>query len=151
MDVTPHRKFFRRFLVVWIAAVIILLAIFAIFFSPLSPFHYCSQVGCRDTLELTLSNEPNTPYTILLTSSTGDTRLVTCIPGEASASTDMSVVCRPGIVNIYGYTPTTVSVTVSWQGGYYDITGAPRYVSFRPNGLFCPPSCRLGKLSVVLP
>lgn len=151
MDTTPQRRFLRRFLVVWIAAVSILIVLYAIFFSPLSPFHYCSQVGCRDTLELILSHEPTSPYTILLTSPSGETRRVSCTPGKASASTDMSAVCRTGIVSIYGFTPSIVSVTISWQGGSYSLNGTPGYDSFRPNGLFCPPTCRIGKLSLYLP
>ncbi len=151
MDTSPLRQFLRRFSVVWIVAVIILLALYTVFLSPLSPFYTCSQVGCRDTLKLTLSHEPTSPYTILLTGPSGETRRVSCSPGEAKASADMSALCRTGIVSIYGFTPSTVTVTITWQGGSYTMTGTPSYDSFRPNGLFCPPTCRLGKLSVNLP
>ena len=151
MDASPLRKILRRFLVVWIVAVITLLVLYAIFFSPLSPLHSCSQIGCRDTLELNLGHGPISPYTILLTGPSGETRRVSCTPGEATASTDMSALCRTGIVSIYGFTPSTVTVTITWQGGSYTMSGTPSYDSFRPNGLFCPPTCRLGKLSVDLP
>jgi hypothetical protein len=151
MYTSPFRKFLRRYLLVWIVAVAVLLVLYVIFLSPLSPFHRCTLIGCRDTLELTLSHEPTSPYTLLLTSSTGETRRITCTPGVASANSDNSAICRTGIVSIYRFTPSSVTVVITWPGESYSMSGDPVYDTFHPNGLFCPPICRLGKLSLDLP
>ncbi len=148
---TPVQKFLRRFLVGWIVIVIVLLVLYVIFLSPLSPFHMCTLMGCRDTLDLMLTHEPTSPYTIQLTSSTGETRQITCTPGKISMESDNSVICRTGIVTIYGFTPAKVAVEITWQDGSFKIDGTPTYKNFRPNGPFCAPTCRLGKLAVNLP
>jgi hypothetical protein len=147
----PSRKLIRRIVIIWIVVIIILAMLYVLVISPLSPFHRCTLMGCRDSLKLTLSHEPPTQYTLLATSSTGASRSVTCTPGETSAASDTSTLCRTGIVTIYGFTPADVTVSITWQGGSYTMHGSPIYQAFRPNGIFCPPSCQLGRLSVELP
>ncbi len=152
MNTTPSGKFLQRFLIVWIIAVIFVVLFLFVFISPLSPFHACTLIGCRDTLQLKLAHEPLSQYTILLTSSSGETRSVTCSPGKISATNPTDAMCRTGIVSIYGFSPAEVTVQVTWQGGDYTTTnGHPEYTTFHPNGIFCPPACRLGKLSIELP
>lgn len=151
MYTSPFGKFLRRFLIIWIIAVVLVVVFLLIFVSPLSPFHTCTLIGCRDALQLSLTHEPPGQYSILLTSSTGETRSVTCAPGVNSASGAIEALCRTGSVIIYGFTPADVTVEITWQGGSYTTTGHPDYTSLHPNGLFCPPTCRLGKLSILLP
>ncbi len=151
MYTSPIQKFLRRFVVIWLLAIVILLALYVIFLSPLSPLHQCTLIGCRDLLELKLSHEPTSTYTLLVTDPTGDTRRITCTPGLSSASSNGSAICRTGIVTIYQFSPAQVTVTITWQAGSYSVSGSPRYETFHPNGLFCPPRCRLGKLSLDLP
>jgi hypothetical protein len=148
---SPFQRFLRRFLVIWIVLVVIIGALFVIFLSPLSPFHRCTLMGCRDTLDLILTHEPPGQYTILLTSPSGEVRRLTCIPGQVSSQEELSALCRVGIVTLYGFVPSQVTVEVTWQAGSYTLSGSPSYQRFRPNGLFCPPACLLGKLSVNLP
>jgi hypothetical protein len=151
MNTPPSRKLIRRIVIIWIVIIIIFALVYGLFFSPLSPFHRCTLMGCRDSLELTLSHEPPTQYTLLLTSSTGESRSVTCTPGETSAASDTSALCRTGIVTIYGFAPGDVTVSITWEGGSYSMRGSPVYQTFHPNGISCPPSCQSGRLSVELP
>ena len=151
MYTPPYSKLVRRLVVIWIVAVMLFAFVYGVFFSPISPFHACTLVGCRDTLELTLSHEPAGQYTLQLTNASGESRRITCTPGVSTATSDASAICRSGIVTIYGYAPASVTVDITWQGGYYDMSGVPVYETFHPNGLFCPPSCRLGKLRLELP
>ncbi len=151
MYTKKYNIWIRRLFFAWIAVIVVLAVVYGIFLSPISPFHYCTLIGCRDTLELTFTHEPPTQYSILLTAQDGETRSLTCTPGESTAANGVSATCRKGIVTIYGFTPGKVAVDISWQGGSYSTTGNPDYRTFRPNGLFCPPACRLGKLTIAIP
>ena len=144
-------KFFRTLIIIWIAVVILAALVYGLFFSPLSPFHQCTLIGCRDTLELSLSHEPNVQYSILLTSQDGTTRNITCTPGSNTASGDATAICRTGIVTVYGFAPKSVNVEISWKGGNYTTYTSPSYAPFRPNGPFCLPECRLGRVFIQLP
>ncbi len=151
MYTPPYSRWIRCIVRIWIAVLVILAVVYGILLSPISPLHRCTLMGCRDTLELSLSHEPSSAYTVELTSSTGETRQITCTPGQISARSDTSARCRNGIVTFYGLSPAGVEIVITWQAGSYQVNGSPTYATFRPNGLFCPPSCRLGKLSVSLP
>ncbi len=151
MYTSPLERFLRHFLFVWVIAVVLVVIFLFIFVSPLSPFHQCTLIGCRDALDLTISREPHSEYTIKLTSNTGETRSVTCTPGTVSASGPIDALCRTGIVTVYGFSPAEVTVQITWQGGSYMVTKRPEYTTLHPNGIFCPPSCRLGKISLELP
>jgi len=119
--------------------------------SPLSPLHMCTLIGCQDALELTFSREPPGQYSVQLTTSTGETRSVSCTNGEFSSADDTSYICKTGIISIYNFTPASVTVEIRWQGGSYTTSGQPTYTSFQPNGPSCPPTCRVGKMLVELP
>lgn len=151
MYMPAYRKIIRILFFAWIVIVVVVAMIYGIFLSPISPFHKCTLMGCRDTLELTFTHEPPQRYTILLKSPAGDTRTITCNTGEITPAAGMSSICRVGIVTVYGFTPKDLTVEVTWQGGSYTTTGRPSYAAFRPNGLFCPPSCQLGKLTLEIP
>ena len=129
----------------------ILIVLFAIPSFPISPLHMCTLIGCRDSLELTFSHEPPGQYNVLLTTSTGETRNVSCNNSEISSVDATVAMCRSGVVTVYDFTPADVTIVVSWQGGRYSTNGAPTYTSFQPNGPDCPPTCRSGKLTIELP
>jgi hypothetical protein len=148
---SPFQRFLRRFSVVWIIIFGVILGLFILFIAPLSPFHRCTLIGCQDTLELSLSHEPPSRYAVVVTASTGEARTITCTPSVVSAASDVSTLCRTGIITIYGFTPSQVTVDISWQGGNYSTNGRPTYETFRPNGIFCPPTCRLARLLLEVP
>ena len=151
MKMSPVQCFIRRYTVLWIAIFVLIMVVFILFLSPLSPFHRCTLIGCRGTLELTLSHEPPSQYSMTVTASTGETRTVTCTPGEIKADNDSASLCRTGIVTIYGFTPSQVTVDIGWEGGSYSTSARPVYETFRPNGIFCPPVCTLARLSLAMP
>jgi hypothetical protein len=149
---TPaYKKYVRIFAVIWIAICIILALVYGLFYSPVSPLYPCTLIGCRDTLDLVFSPEPPLQYSILLTAQDGKTRSVTCIPGTTSAADDVSAICRNGTVSIYGFTPPGLTVEVTWSEGHYIASFEPVYETFYPNGRFCPPECRIGRISIELP
>jgi hypothetical protein len=151
MFTSRFHKFNRRLSMIGIVSLVVLLVLIGLFISPLSPFHMCTLIGCRDTLELTLSHEPTSPYTALFTSATGETRTFTCTPNQISAADDLSIFCRLGTITIYGFTPSYVSIEINWLNERYSASVQPSYEILRPNGLFCPPSCRVGKIRIELP
>lgn len=151
MHIPPTRKNILRLAIIWIVAMIILALVYANFLSPLSPNHQCTLIGCQDSLEISLAHEPPRPYSLVLTSSTGEVRRVVCVADEVTAVDAISDLCRAGIITIYEFTPTEVTVDISWTGGNYSTSGQPSYEIIQPNGPSCPPACQIGKLPISLP
>ena len=155
MDFSTIKNSLVRFKVPLILFAILLVLLLAFLASPFSPTHLCTLMSCLDSLELTLKAEPPHEYTVkVIATSSGETRRVTCVPGESRASypdvTTEAAICDQGKVTFLAFAPEEVSVQVTWQGGNYNATGQPTYDSFRPNGRFCPPICQQGKLQVDL-
>jgi hypothetical protein len=155
MDFSTLKNSLVRFKVPLILFATILVLLLAFLASPFSPTHLCTLMSCLDSLELTLVAEPPHEYTVkVIATNSGQTRRVTCVPGESRASypdvTSEAAICDQGKVTFLDFAPEEVSIQVIWQEGNYNFTGQATYDSFRPNGRFCPPECRRGKLSVDL-
>jgi hypothetical protein len=99
MHASPFPRFLRRFLFIWILAIIVIGLLLVVFISPLSPFHPGSRVGCQDTVRLILTHETLAQDTLALMNTSGETRNGTCSPGKVSCSQGSSVLCRVGIVS----------------------------------------------------
>ncbi len=144
----------KRFRLILITGTV-LLVIYIFIQSPLSPLHMCTLMGCQDSLVLSLSNEPDVDYSLRVTSSSGETRKVDCTPGEDkihySDSSPAPIRCQNGKVTFFDFAPDQVSIVIDWHGQSFTSHGDPSYASFRPNGYFCPPVCRVGKFQVDIP
>ncbi len=112
-------------------------------------------MGCFDSLEVTFSHLPPAEYTLMAISDTGEVRRATCVPGEDTSKTISAYpagpICKASSVVFYDFAPHKVQVQVIWQGGEASETVEPSYRTFRPNGAFCAPSCRQGKVQVNIP
>ncbi len=157
MDSSPFGKFIRRFWIPLIvsAFVLVALVVYSFLNSPISPTHMCTLMGCFNGLEITLMPEPPQQYTVRLTTSTGETRSVTCTPGKYEAhfpgSASTPYICGEGQVTFIEFTPQEVTIDIAWQGGSFSTSSDPTYESFKPNGPGCDPECRTGKIQVELP
>ena len=155
IDKIQSRKLIQRISILILITSAIFVVIFGIILSPLSPLRMCTLMGCQDSLVLSLSNEPDVEYSLTVTSSSGETRKVDCIPGEDkiynSDSFPAPILCQNGKVTFFDFAPNQVSIVITWQGESITSSGDPSYVSFRPNGLFCPPVCRGGRFQVDIP
>jgi len=146
------RKFLNRFKIPLIVVVLLLMVAIGYLASPYSPTRMCTLMGCRDSLEIILSVEPAQVYEVSITTPEGDSRSVSCTPGESepgySPSAGTIALCEHGTVSFMDFDPQQVTVKITWSGGSYSTTGSPIYTSFQPNGRYCPPECRGGKLQV---
>lgn len=155
MNFSPFKSFLLRFRIPLILLTIVLVLLLAFLASPYSPTHICTLMACFNSLELSLGVEPPQEYTVeVIATSSGETRSVTCVPGEYKAShpdsTSNAAICNAGKVTFLGFDPDEIQLEVIWQGGNFSLEGQPTYESFRPNGRYCPPECRRGKLQVDL-
>jgi hypothetical protein len=142
-----------RFVMPLMLVLAVLLLIFGFLKSPLSPLHMCTLMGCFDSLEIILFGEPPQDYTLQVTSNTGETRRATCTLGEDKYSDTYpaTTICRNTSVTFYDFSPSQVTIEITWQGGSFSTSGHPSYESVRPNGRFCDPVCQVGKLLVNTP
>jgi hypothetical protein len=155
MDKLHPNRLSRFFTILIILLLVIILAVFGYFVSPISPERVCTLIGCRDSLELDLSQGPPGAYTVVVTADSGETRTVSCSVGESSAQSSGSppstATCQPGKVIFFDYAPSSVTVAITWQGGSFTTSGSPTYHVFQPNGPSCPPECQAGIFQLNLP
>jgi hypothetical protein len=155
MENLGKNRLSRFFTILLILILVLILAVFGYFVSPISPERVCTLMGCRDSLTLDLSQEPPTQYTIVLTDDSGETRSATCTPGvslaQSSSSPPSTAICQAGKVTFFDFAPPSVAVAVTWQRGSFSTSGRPSYHVFQPNGPSCPPECQAGDLQVNLP
>ncbi len=149
------RNFLLRFKIPLILIGMLLLAVIGILASPYSPIRMCTLMGCTDSLKITLSAEPTQTYEVLVTAPTGESRSVSCSPGESepsyTSSSGTMTICDHGTITFMNFSPKQVIIKITWSSGSYTATGLPAYEAFRPNGRYCPPECSIGKLQVSLP
>lgn len=155
MDKLHPNKLGRFFTILIVLLLVVILAVFGYFVSPISPERVCTLMGCRDSLELNFSQEPPSTYTVVVTADSGETRSATCTPGESAAQSSGSppetTTCQAGQVIYFDFTPSSVTVAITWQGGGFTASGNPTYHVFQPNGPSCPPECQAGIFQVNLP
>lgn len=149
MDKTPPNKLGRIFTIFMLLLLVVILALFGYSVSPIPPEQVCTLMACRDSLEIGLSHEPPTEYTLTLTTDSGDSRSISCTPQVSSHQS--SAICQPGKVTFFDFTPSSVTVEISWLGESFYIAGKPSYHIFQPNGPSCPPECQAGNFQVTLP
>lgn len=145
------KKLFPWFWIPIIVIIVVAVAVYAFLNSPVSPTHMCTLIGCRDYLELRLSHEPPQEYVVRVTSSTGESKSITCNPGSEIATASLTPDCQAGRVIFYDFVPDEVTIKITWQSGSYSTSGHPTYTSFMPNGPDCPPVCKKATLEVNLP
>ncbi len=137
--------------------IILLLAVLLAIFlrSRYSPLHFCTLIGCNNSLKLVFNRPQALPYTITVTSDTGETRSATCAPGQdgtgTSSQTSQIVMCQPSSVTFYNFNPQQISIEINWSGARFSESGQPTYTSSQPNGPDCPPTCYSGTFSVNIP
>ena len=101
------------------------------------PTTFCTDIGCDDELIIVLAGNPPASYTITAVADNGDER-----SRECSSDCDGHVSFR--------FTPESVTIVVTWQGGSIQQTVEPRYAPFRPNGPNCSPICRRAIVSITV-
>jgi len=155
MSLSPLSRNFHCFGIPIILSLAILMLVFLIPKSPVSPFHMCTLIGCKDSLEIVLSHQPPDEYLVQVTSDTGEMRSISCSPGKEEVHTsdtyNAPTLCRTAAVTFFDFTPREVTIKITWQGGSTITSGRPNYESFRPNGRFCPPECQVGRMLVAIP
>jgi hypothetical protein len=149
MDKVHPNKFIHFFTILIILLLVIILVIFGYFVSPIPPEKVCTLIACRDSLEIVLTKEPPTEYTLVVTAESSETRSVSCTPGESSAQS--SAACQPGKVTFFDFAPSSVTIEITWQDGSFTTSGNPSYHVFQPNSPSCPPECQAGSFNVILP
>lgn len=149
MDKVYPNKLIRFLTILIILLLVLILFIFGYFVSPIPPEKVCTLMACRDSLEIDLTKEPPTEYTLIVTAPSGESVRVSCNPGERSAQS--SATCQLGKVTFFDFTPSSVTVEITWQGGRFTTSGNPSYHIFQPNGPSCPPDCQAGSFTVTLP
>jgi hypothetical protein len=121
------RKVFRYFAVRLDLIFIVMVIVVAVILTRFPPTRVCTLIGCYDSLTLEFSHPLRENYTLLLTSSTGETTSITCTTssaaGQISPTGNLSAMCRPNSIIISNYTPQ--KVTITWNGGSYNSTAPP--------------------------
>jgi hypothetical protein len=108
-------------------------------------------MGCLDSLTVTLEGEVPADYTLQLTSADGPPLVVSCTSAEnAEPPAGQSARCEGSSVT-FGVAPAHVNVRLTWEGGALEKDLTPVYESFQPNGPDCPPVCRAGSVTIVIP
>ena len=98
----------------------------------------CTQIGCYSGLEVELLGTLPVEY-----------RLELKVPGSKEFYFDCTAdsPCWPPIF-IQDFFPETVRVTVSSGDQSWTTVANPEYEEYQPNGPQCPPTCRLGRVSL---
>lgn len=100
----------------------------------------CTQIGCSDGLRVEIDGSVETPVTVTVTTSTGETqsRIAQCSGSE-----------RCGVF-FEDFTPDEVTVTWEAAGETGESTFTPTYEAVHPNGEDCPPECMIGTIDLVI-
>jgi hypothetical protein len=102
----------------------------------------CTLIGCDSGLEIQVSPLPTTPF-----------RLEASAPGYSAVYTQE---CTDPVnctrIFLPEFTPDVVRIRViaGADTTFVEATN-PEYTAVRPNGPDCPPICRIGHVTVVLP
>jgi hypothetical protein len=99
----------------------------------------CTGIECSNALVVELGGGVPSSYTIEARGN-NEIRSYTCT--EAS-------LCREAVFT--GFTPTQVTIRVTWSGGSAEEVVTPSYEVVQPNGPDCPPTCRLAVVTITLP
>jgi hypothetical protein len=111
----------------------------------------CTLMGCLDTLTFTLDGEVPEEYTLQLTSPDGLLIEVSCTSGEgAETPQGQSGTCGGSGVTL-NVAPSQVHLRLARDGGAIERNLTPAYQVFQPNGPDCPPACRSGSVTIVVP
>jgi hypothetical protein len=51
----------------------------------------------------------------------------------------------------FNVAPAQVNLRLIWDGGAIERNLTPAYETFQPNGPDCPPACRSGSVTIVVP
>ncbi len=98
----------------------------------------CTDIGCFSGLEVELLGTLPAEY-----------RLTLGVPGSQEFFVDCTQEspCRPPIF-IEDFLPETVRLTVSSGEQSWTMLATPEYEEVQPNGSQCPPTCRVGHVSL---
>ncbi len=116
----------------------------------------CTLIGCAASLEVTLKGKHvPTDFTMTVNSPAGDKVNVHCTEGNAEfdppEAARWNPACPAGGVTFQNFTPQQITVTVRWHEGETTQTLEPVYSDFQPNGPQCEPTCRSGRVDVLIP
>jgi hypothetical protein len=102
----------------------------------------CTTIGCNDALTLRFATPILGPLHVDAFSSDGEHRTYDCTNAAG---------CPDSEVALARYLPTTVTLTLTYQGRTSTSTVKPSYTESSPNGPSCGPTCRQGTVTVALP
>jgi hypothetical protein len=117
----------------------------------IEPPRMCTLMGCLDTLTVSLDGEVPEEYTLQLTGSDGVPIEVSCTSGEGSETAQGQSVPCAGRSVTFNVAPAQVNLRLTWDGGALERNLTPAYETFQPNGPGCPPACRSGSVTIVVP
>jgi len=99
----------------------------------------CSGIECTSALVVDLGGAVPSSYTIEVRGP-NETRRFTCT--EAS-------LCNEAVFD--DFTPTRVTIRVTWPGGSLEQEVTPGYEVVQPNGPGCPPICQRAVVTITIP
>lgn len=101
----------------------------------------CTEIGCSDGLRVDLLGEVPAEFTLRAEAAGEPPRVRECSKTSPCGST----------LFFEGFTPGQVTLVLQSSAGPTEMTVAPSYSVFRPNGDDCPPKCRQGVVELTIP
>lgn len=98
----------------------------------------CSGIECANALVVDLDGAPSS-Y-VIEARGPNETRRFTC--------TEVSL-CNEAVFE--NFTPTQVTIRVTWSDGSVEQVVTPAYEVVQPNGPDCPPICRRAVVTITIP
>lgn len=117
-------------------------------------FKTCTAMGCFVTLAVALEGAIPSDFIVEVSSIEGESFLIHCVDGirrdfEVLSSFEAPR-CESKGALFFGFVPEEVTVNILWESQIISQDFKPSYEIFRPNGLDCPPECRVGSVTVSL-
>lgn len=98
----------------------------------------CSGIECANALVVDLDGAVPSSYTIEARAA-NETRRFTCTAAS---------LCNEAVFD--DFTPTEVTIRVTWSGGSMEQVATPKYDLVQPNGPDCPPICRRAVVTITI-
>jgi hypothetical protein len=109
-------------------------------FAGCSANEQCTLIGCDDTLTVDVYGIPSqTQVTVEAITAGQATRTMTCTSTNESC-----------MVRFDEFSPSEVTMRVSWTGHTTDIAVVPSYSPVYPNGRDCGPACRKTRIAITV-
>ena len=121
-----------------------------------TPVRICTERECGITLTVALGGAVPYDYSLVAQAPDGDRMRIRCVGGKGPYADDLSeptryAICQSEGVAFVGFSPDRVTIAVSGDGRTVSKTFRPDYDTVYPNGPDCPPTCRLGHVTLVFP